>query len=1110
MNQPYNSKCAPSDSPTRHAYLMDAGFKTVRYEIDRRQVEYGQIGTYDWNAYSCKSNIAAYRAAGCSVIALLAYSPYHCNIQRGRSYPPMASVDAEAHSFVSDQITLNYGDIVEDNTAGERVSPYVMASDVGTTAVTDEVITTNYTQGTVLKTAHYPVISSTVRVWVDQKGGAGYEEWTKVDHIEDAADGAKVFMRDNHGRIAFRIGTENGMHGLVPAAGSSVKCNYTYYNSRYQKDIDYALDKVTGVISRITGGGMSVPIMSDGFSSFAVAEDGWNPGGISDYDIEVANMSDGFAGPSLNAGWSFDVTPTYTVDGTLNITAAASGVYILTQDIVGDAGDFELVAKIAASSSTGNVGLRIQGSNPTNDRLTVFRNNSGELNLSIYNGGSGTSSKMGWAWGVPMTIHVKKVGTNITAWAEEYQDSHNYLTGSISWTPAEVGFYFAGGASGSSISVDDWLVQPAYAPKQLEASGGKLLCTLGSGQKAYYAQDVLGSGSFELSLKIEDFAGTVAGGRVGFQLYDDPDNYLYVAMIYSTNRKFYVSGKSGGVTVGGGTDGFGEAEDVTLTANYNADTGAMSVTMRPKTDYATDRNFTMTGFAPVTMGLWFYSDPQNGAQITCKLDDWSLVTSAGMPDSVLVSYDRLDVANWKNYLADVCAAFADGNGGANDLVRHMEIWNEQSPASNWVWATGLVTYSRLLKHAVDAIHAENPDVLVSCGGWADSQIANHADLYDTILPADFDRSACHPYHFSYAVPGSSWVGVASTILTAMNANSDGAKPVWAGEVSVPAGALIGTGGVGRTDGPTMRRQAEYGLRLFMLMRQLALQDGESAAYDSFQYWPVTDYYRAGSSSANEAMPWGARDGLFYSGGEYAVPAGRKPIFFALKSLNTQKGILADTVSYSGNNPVPSDRKHLLRAITLRAVERAAIQAVKVYTSLTACPSAWPDDYEDTAVLIGGNVVFRVDCTGVGYLEPGELAVYTGVCDGEGNFEIYKNGVGDSTAIPGVLHGTTDMVCEFTIPSGSYNEGDTFRWEVFRGDDWSLAADWTNPGHSGEGDSEIVFSSNRYARYVKIEMTRAAGYDVIALKRFFVWDSLNNDVAQGKPYAIEGWQEAYKV
>lgn len=476
---------------------------------------------------------------------------------------------------------------------------------------------------------------------------------------------------------------------------------------------------------------------------------------------------------------------------------------------------------------------------------------------------------------------------------------------------------------------------------------------------------------------------------------------------------------------------------------------------------------------------WVYT---NKAQ-TWWVEDFTFTGAGETPhteDTVLALYACADTDKYETYGEDLATQYGD-------RCKNFEFGNEIGSGFKWTWNAGLLLDSlavyaicfNALKTGIKSVVA---DAQIANAGWSDSEAALMTNLYDYIPKEDFDAAAWHPYKFLFGTVAA-WKSVhADAFKNRLIAADDADKPMWAGEMSAACGALCGSNAnppIGLADGPNERTQLEWTIQMIMILRLLGVQ--------RISLWPVTDLEVKGT---NESNKWGGKDGLFYTSGG-AVPNGYKPVFYGVKNLGTCKGVLIDL-----------DDVETIDTVVLTSPFRERIASVKVKTSITATDDASKPPLV-TAVLISGTTVFVVTvATGDADLVTER---WTATCQSDGSTFIVEGSISGSqgSATKESSFTSNNGVCTFTIPAGTYTEGQIFTWETFKGDGFTEADDYTVT-ETGAGDITISFTAVS-ARYVLLEITRADGESEFDLKQIQVLNTADTNVASGKYYTAEGWQ-----
>lgn len=279
----------------------------------------------EYNLWGLEDKINYYTQNGFTISAQIGYTPGWANGLLRKSFPPNNPVEQEVVDLASGTARLAHAPVVMNLPLWYPmfVTPYP----VPTTRHNDEVITTSFVPDPQFdenspRTSASPIIVGTEKVWVDQ--GSGWEQWTRIDNIFNAPDGAKVYQINRLGVVRFK--PQNvWYHGLTPATGSKVKISYDSIDRQYLPGADYTFDLMTGTLTRRSG------------------------------DISGYLASDTFDSTLLNSKWAWmNPPPSYdsnkTAAGHLHYTVSSTpsdGVgHFLHQSLTGS-GDFKITAKIS-------------------------------------------------------------------------------------------------------------------------------------------------------------------------------------------------------------------------------------------------------------------------------------------------------------------------------------------------------------------------------------------------------------------------------------------------------------------------------------------------------------------------------------------------------------------------------------------------------------------------------------------------------------------------------------------------------------------------------------------------------------------------------------------
>ena len=591
------------------------------------------------------------------------------------------------------------------------------------------------------------------------------------------------------------------------------------------------------------------------------------------------------------------------------------------------------------------------------------------------------------------------------------------------------------------------------------------------------------TGDFELRLKFS--ALTHSGDTsTGILLFGDNDNYMVYRMM-PTNYIRFIQKKAGVVQQFDGNNykdvGFNYTAACTLHAEKSGTTWTFWAS-DPEPGYSSTVSVTWD-WEPAGIGLGCYCGA--GATATVQLDAMEVITAQAVADDVLALYQYVDTAK----LAEWATALV---GRYKDRCLHYEYGNEIPLTAGWTWNGGLPLYAYCLKVFADAAKAEAPTAVVMNAGWADAQIGLHSYLYDSIDKTDFDALAAHIYQFNRTNPDTDgWRTLAAQVFTEAEGAGDTGKTGYAGEISAPGAILIGaTNQTGESGGPNERTQAETWIRMLLwLMRY--------GKYGTVSYWPGVDYYPHATvldGEDSEFIEQGAHDGLF-STATYADPNGLKPVFYAYRNVAQNKGIFIDL-----------GEVQTCGTLVLSCSDKSQVASAVVKGSLTATDDASKPP-KVCAVLVDGTAVFAVTVA----TADADLVTETWTATanaGNSTFAVVGSVSGaQGTATKAVAFESTNGVCSFTIPAGTYTEGQTYTWETFAGDGFTELGTFTRTDETGAGDITIDLGDED-ARYLLIELTREEGADYIGLTQVEVLDDGDANISDDCLYAVEGWQAAY--
>ncbi len=237
----------------------------------------------------------------------------------------------------------------------------------------------------------------------------------------------------------------------------------------------------------------------------------------------------------------------------------------------------------------------------------------------------------------------------------------------------------------------------------------------------------------------------------------------------------------------------------------------------------------------------------------------------------------------------------------------------------------------------------------------------------------------------------------------------------------------------------------------------------------------------------------------------------KPIFYAFRNLASNRGILMDLCDYGADTQIiPPEGSHLLNSVRLGVRDRSEIAEVTVRASLTCTDeSAKPSRVAAVYTGYAGQKVTVV------HLNPAAPALcsehwsmlaltpwYFGVVGSVSGFQGIAVAGEPFTSLNGVVQSVT-------IPESSllYAPGEEFTFETFAGDGLHQVARWSAPvGLSGPGDISVDLLEPVRARYVEIQIRRSGGADSVGIDEIEVLDTSGTNVAEGKLYTVEGYQD----
>lgn len=587
------------------------------------------------------------------------------------------------------------------------------------------------------------------------------------------------------------------------------------------------------------------------------------------------------------------------------------------------------------------------------------------------------------------------------------------------------------------------------------------------------------TGDFEVVLRIASCTQQ-EGGATGIIVRDaTSSNYISWRLLATAGPNGYIRFTQvvGGSTIINEDICFSAAAPITLHLRKTG-TSWHAWASDPTPGYQAEGKTITWDWEPSTVGLQCWAG--TGMTAAVSVDYMQVITAQAVDDDVLALYQYADTTK----LAEWATALV---GRYKDRCLHYEYGNEISTAAGWTWNGGLPLYAYCLKAFATAAKAEAPTAVVMNAGWADSQIGMHSLLYDSIETTDFDALAAHIYQFQRTNPDTDgWRTLAAQLFTEADGEGDTAKTGYAGEISAPGGILIGaTNQTGTTGGPNERTQAETWLRMLLYLRKMG-------RWGSVSYWPGVDLY---AHPTSEEIEQGAHDGLF-SAGDYATPNGLKPVFYAYRNVAQNPGMLIDL-----------GEVQTVGSVVLACADLGQIAAVSVKGSLT-CTDAASKPPKVCAVLVGGTTVFAVTvATGDADLV---TEAWTATCNaGSSTFAVVGSVSGaQGTATKEVAFESTNGVCSFTIPAGTYTEGQVFSWETFAGDGFTEIGTYARDAEDGAGNI-TVDCGDASARYLRIDLTREEGESVMTLTQVDVLDDEDANISDGCLYSLEGWQEEYE-
>ncbi|MCC6483550.1 MAG: hypothetical protein IT209_01780 [Armatimonadetes bacterium] len=621
-------------------------------------------------------------------------------------------------------------------------------------------------------------------------------------------------------------------------------------------------------------------------------------------------------------------------------------------------------------------------------------------------------------------------------------------------------------------------------------------------------QTIAGSGDFTISVRAKQFSAS-STSQTGVLIYQDAGNWFRYSVTSDQGRPYLTRCVNGTVTVYGYSGELGwmctAPRWVTVRKHGNTFTvfNSVSSLSGPDGGYSNLYTFTQNLNFPLKAGISSSGVDPVGVDI-----DQVLIKTPSIPvgGSVRISYNALNTEPFTTFVRAFVTQF-------KDRVKYYEINNE--PDQSWCWRGGMELYAVWLRETAKAVRETDPSAKVICGGFANGASSNLEHLYASIGKNWFDYAAWHPYLFSNVSPdAANWAlnesnGVGRAVMTD---NGDASKEVFLGEMATASGVLTSGGGMGDA------RQAEYGTRLLMWARRVGWAK-------AVQWWPAIDLYPVGVAEDNQ---WGGHEGLFYSSG---AP---KPVFWSMKNLASNRGVLMDLGSYDANNNLtPASGHYTVNKVVLGVQDRSAVASVNVLTSLTNT-----DDSSKPAVVAaafsgqsGGQAfTVNVNTTSSGL----KTETWTLSRLSTRSFGVSGSASGpQGTAVVGQPFTSYNGVVSFTLPSvpNGYASGDSFVFRTFRGDGFKTAASWTNgsgttnlndllpPSEgsgpqlssvlSGPGDIVIDLPAPADARYVSIQVSKVPEAASFSLDEVQVIDTQGANVALGKLYVVDGYQDVFQ-
>lgn len=620
------------------------------------------------------------------------------------------------------------------------------------------------------------------------------------------------------------------------------------------------------------------------------------------------------------------------------------------------------------------------------------------------------------------------------------------------------------------------------------ATPGNLHYTVNSspstGVGHFLYQRLSGSGDFSAFLRI-----TASGksAQTGIMIYQDANNWFRYAVTGDAGRPYLTQCQGGQVTVtgSGGQLGFAVYPPCWVTIRKSGDTWTVFTSTNnpnaPDGGYQVSYTFTQLLTWPLDVGISSVGTDSTGVDIDqFKLNLPSIPAGA----SVLAFYDYLDTKPWTDFLTGLVNHF-------KDRVKYWELWNE--PDQGWCWNGGQDVYAVLLREGSKAVKQADPTANVISGGYANGATGYLDTVYKTIGNSYFDYCAWHPYLFSNISPDTlGWQGRTNGLgRSIMDKYGDQNKDVFFTEFASDSGVL-GAGG-----GMNDRKQAEYGMRMFLWSRKMGYVNG-------INWWPIRDMNPVGTK---EDDIYGSHAGLFYSTGK------PKPIFWVYRNVASNKGVLFDLVSYDQySNPIPASARYTINKVVIGAQDRSKIASVQVLTSLTATDDSCKPDTVAARFIGQANAgVFTVAVNTASSALVTEK--WTVTAASATTFTVVGSVSGQQgSATVGVPFTSPNGVVTFTVPSApqTYVSGDRFEFETFKGDGFKQIAAWQNNGSAtGFGDISVNLPAPVDARYVSVQFTQAATTQSFQIDEIQIDDTSGNNVAAGKLYIVDGYQPYFK-